>query len=60
MPAQALAPRTEDDERRLSTLSDGQLSRDGSLLTERLAKRFGAAMGGGVARALQSGTLQLR
>ena len=44
-PAQALAKhplakRTEDDERRLSTLSDGQLSRDGSLLTERLSKRY--------------------
>ncbi len=39
-PALALAKRTEDDERRLSTLSDGQLSRDGSLLTERLARRY--------------------
>ncbi|HET6782783.1 MAG TPA: DEAD/DEAH box helicase [Pseudoxanthomonas sp.] len=39
-PAQALAKRTEDDERRLSTLSDGQLSRDGRLLTERLSKRY--------------------
>src|SRR5688500_3919116 len=39
-PAQALAKRTEDDERRLSTLSDGQLSRDGGLLTERLSKRY--------------------
>ena len=38
--ALALAPRTEDDERRLSTLPDGQLSRDGSLLTARLAKRY--------------------
>ena len=40
MSAQALAKRTEDDERRLSTLSDGQLSRDGSLLTERLSRRY--------------------
>ena len=40
MPAQALAKRTEDDERRLSTLSDGQQGRDGGLLTERLAKRY--------------------
>lgn len=39
-PALALAKRTEDDERRLSTLPDGQLSRDGSLLTERLARRY--------------------
>lgn len=39
-PAQALAKRTEDDERRLSTLSDGQLSRDGGLLTARLSKRY--------------------
>ena len=39
-PALALAPRTEDDERRLSTLSNGQLSRDGSLLTARLSKRY--------------------
>ena len=39
-PALVLAPRTEDDERRLSTLSDGQLSRDGGLLTERLARRY--------------------
>jgi DEAD/DEAH box helicase domain-containing protein len=39
-PAQALAQRTEDDERRLSTLPDGQLSRDGRLLTERLSKRY--------------------
>ncbi len=38
--ALALAPRTEEDERRLSTLPDGQLSRDGGLLTERLAKRY--------------------
>jgi len=40
MPTQALAPRTQDDERRLSTLPDGQLSRDGALLTARLAKRY--------------------
>ena len=39
-PALALAKRTEDDERRLSTLSDGQLSRDGGLLTERLSRRY--------------------
>ena len=39
-PALALAKRTEDDERRLSTLPDGQLSRDGSLLTARLSKRY--------------------
>jgi DEAD/DEAH box helicase domain-containing protein len=38
--SQALAKRTEDDERRLSTLPDGQLSRDGSLLTARLSKRY--------------------
>ncbi|HYM86547.1 MAG TPA: DEAD/DEAH box helicase, partial [Pseudoxanthomonas sp.] len=38
--ALALAPRTEDDERRLSTLPDGQLSRDGGLLTARLSKRY--------------------
>ena len=29
-------------------------------VAERLAKRFGAAMGGGAARALQAGALQLR
>ena len=39
-PALALAKRTEDDERRLSTLADGQLSRDGGLLTARLSKRY--------------------
>ncbi|HEY5970540.1 MAG TPA: DEAD/DEAH box helicase, partial [Pseudoxanthomonas sp.] len=37
---QALAQRTEDDERRLSTLANGQLSRDGGLLTERLSRRY--------------------
>ena len=31
----ALAQRTEDQERALSTLADGRLSRDGGLLTER-------------------------
>ncbi|MET0892915.1 MAG: DEAD/DEAH box helicase [Pseudoxanthomonas sp.] len=36
----ALAPRTEDQERALSTLADGQLSRDGGLLTARLSKRY--------------------
>ncbi|RZA27992.1 MAG: DEAD/DEAH box helicase, partial [Lysobacteraceae bacterium] len=40
MPAQALAKRTEDDERRLSTLADGQLGRDGALLSARLARRY--------------------
>ena len=40
MPAQALAKRTEDDERRLSTLADGQLSRDGGLLMARLFRRY--------------------
>ena len=41
MPAQALARRTEDEERGLSTLADGQLGRDGGLLGERLARRYG-------------------
>ena len=36
----ALAQRTEDQERAISTLADGQLSRDGGLLTERLARRY--------------------
>ena len=36
----ALAKRTEDQERALSTLADGQLGRDGGLLTARLSKRY--------------------
>ncbi|KAF1716686.1 helicase [Pseudoxanthomonas yeongjuensis] len=36
----ALAKRTEDQERALSTLEDGRMSRDGGLLTARLSKRY--------------------
>ncbi len=39
-PAQALAKRAEDDERRLSTLADGRLTRDGALLGAALAGRY--------------------